>query len=405
MFPLHFRYQTTVKRWLSGNIDRKSYSQRIRRLLSASEYEHHNEYVLSIIKTSLQKEPDLESITKIYKVIDTPEAKDPTKSSSTAASTTTAKPISKSKVLPEKPAPAPVVSRLPSTKTRSSKKRYEEDEEDFTVITKRKRRKLIVSDEDEDEEEPPKKTNKAETPNKANHVIKRPTSHEVEENDCSNLNKSKRKRKMVILSDDEDVDISSLLSSRSSVPSVFDDPKTTINVKSTGLLKTTLTIKRNDDTADAKAANSIISKPAVSVQPVPKPILPVSKPVAEPVVSNSTSIAISKPKSKKPSKSVKISATDSSKISTKEALRKASKKRIAKLVKKLDSNKSLLSDPIHRKKYPSSLLDRLLSSDKKALSQPSTSTSGQAISTGKFYLQTLLTVVLTKCLFFKNSDK
>ena len=401
MFPLHFRYQTTVKRWLSGNIDRKSYSQRIRRLLSASEYEHHNEYVLSIIKTSLQKEPDLESITKIYKVIDTPEAKDPTKSSSTAASTTTAKPVSKSKVLPEKPAPAPVVSRLPS-KTRGSKKRYEEDEEDFTVITKRKRRKLIVSDEDEDEEEPPKKTNKAETLNKTNHVIKRSTSHEVEENDCSNLNKSKRKRKMVILSDDEDVDISSLLSSRSSVPSVFDDPKTTINVKSTGLLKTTLTIKRNDDTADAKAATSIISKPAVSVQPVPKPILLVSRPAAEPVVSNSTSIAISKPKSKKPSK---LSATDSSKISTKEALRKASKKRIAKLVKKLDSNKSLLSDPIHRKKYPSSLLDRLLSSDKKALSQPSTSTSGQAISTGKFYLQTLLTVVLTKYLFSKNSDK
>lgn len=301
---------------MNGNIDRKSYAQQISDILPKSAIEHHNELVLNLLKKSfqLESEADRTSICGIYKLIDSNEPF-PNEPSTSYLSKATRKATSKSKIASEL-----------TSKFNKSKRKYDDDDDDFMVIKKSKKRKQIVSD---DEEEPQRKLT---------NVINRPSLHETEENDFYNLNKSKRKRKMVILSDDEDDDeLNSILDTRSSASNVFNDPKTTINVKSTGLLKTTLTIKRNDDVNDAK--NSVVPKP-------------VSKPVKTSTI-----------------------AKGPCRKSTKEATKLVSKKRISKIRAKLNFDKS------QRRKYSSSLLDRLLSSDKRISLLPSSSESS-----GKLHL-------------------
>lgn len=216
------RYESVCKSFFNGVIEQDVYDEEIRECLPEEAYEYHNQLVFCILKDALnfantdssETLAENTDFTKIFKLLDG-----------------------------KTPQPAPR-SRDNVSLKREVKVESQDDEDDDEVVmikkSKRKKPNRIIDDED-DEDETIKEVTKVPRWSSANDAISQ---------DTSASGTKRKKRKLMIYSDDEDepdaaFDTLSFHSNANNDDEEEEEVVKRIDVKSTGLLKTTLTISRN----------------------------------------------------------------------------------------------------------------------------------------------------------------
>lgn len=217
------RYESVCKSFFNGVTEQDVYDEEIRECLTEEAYEYHNQLVFCILKDALniantdssETLAENTDFTAIFKLFDG-----------------------------KTPLPAPRSRDNVSVKSEVKVESQDDDDDEVVMIKKSKRKKpnRIIDDED-DEDETTKEAPKVPRWSSVNDAISQ---------DTSASGTKRKKRKLMIYSDDEDEPDAAFdtLSFHSNANNDDDEEEEEevvkrIDVKSTGLLKTTLTISRN----------------------------------------------------------------------------------------------------------------------------------------------------------------